>query len=421
MRLKRALVTAVGAALIASPAAMPVVALAEEGGRESVPAVQEASGYQLDIQGATINASQLKYNLMQLKAQLKDLMVKSATYNGRDITDRIEVGFGTSAADLQAQKPGTYTIHFFDGNEIATATLTVTDSTTEAAPKLDEATVSSTKGGVLLTVMGQGVTNEKHALPAGSFSVGSATKGADGAWRTTVTINSAAIDTYYKQMVPPVVWNKVAYDSSASTLTATFKWDANAQAWTVETPAKVTFNVVTDAKGDFEFADSVTLAPSDVQGLTANELIALIKEKFVQRAEVNGESVVDDYDFNVMLYNQLSDILDGKPGTYQIGFMYDNEQVGSATLVIAETEQPTGPETPGTGTTTPSTGTGEEGEPAADDATATKDASAKKASDKDDANLPDTGDVASVAGVLSAAGAALAALGTLSGRLRKRH
>lgn len=430
MKLKHAIVTVMGTALIMAPAAMPATALAAQADATPVAAQDAQSGYNVKAQNATINASQLKGNLMQLKWQLKDLMLVEATYNGRDIKDRVDVGFGNSAGDLQNKKPGTYTIQFFDGNKIDEAKLTVTDSASEAAPALTADTASSTKGGILLTVMGQGVTNEQHALPAGSFSIAAAHKGADGAWYTDVTVNSAAIDNYYRPLVPPVVLDKVAWDQSASKLTATFKWDAAAQRWTVADPAKVTFKVAITKNGVFEFAESATLAPSDVKGLSTNKLIALIKEKLVKTAEVNGSSVVNDSNFHVMLGTQLTDIQNGKPGTYQIGFMYDgngynNEQVGSATLVIAQPSKP-GTTTPGTttpGTTTPNTGDKTE---KGDNANGDKNGSPKKANVKSSGNktsqksgkdLPKTGDAGlGIAGIISAAGASLAALGIFTKR-----
>lgn len=420
MKLKHAIVTVMGTALIMAPAAMPATALAAQADATPVAAQDAQSGYNVKAQNATINASQLKGNLMQLKWQLKDLMLVEATYNGRDIKDRVDVGFGNSAGDLQNKKPGTYTIQFFDGNKIAEAKLTVTDSASEAAPALTADTASSTKGGILLTVMGQGITNEQHALPAGSFSIAAAHKGADGAWYTDVTVNSAAIDNYYRPLVPPVVLDKVAWDQSASKLTATFKWDAAAQRWTVADPAKVTFKVAITKNGVFEFAESATLAPSDVKGLSTNKLIALIKEKLVKTAEVNGSSVVNGSNFHVMLGTQLTDIQNGKPGTYQIGFMYDgngynNEQVGSATLVIAQPSKP--------GTTTP--GTGDKTEKS-DNANGDKNGSPKKANVKSSGNktsqksgkdLPKTGDAGlGIAGIISAAGASLAALGIFTKR-----
>lgn len=420
MKLKHAIVTVMGTALIMAPAAMPATALAAQADATPMAAQDAQSGYNVKAQNATINASQLKGNLTQLKWQLKDLMLVEATYNGRDIKDRVDVGFGNSAGDLQNKKPGTYTIQFFDGNKIAEAKLTVTDSASEAAPALTADTVSSTKGGILLTVMGQGITNEQHALPAGSFSIAAAHKGADGAWYTDVTVNSAAIDNYYRPLVPPVVLDKVAWDQSASKLTATFKWDAAAQRWTVADPAKVTFKVAITKNGVFEFAESATLAPSDVKGLSTNKLIALIKEKLVKTAEVNGSSVVNDSNFHVMLGTQLTDIQNGKPGTYQIGFMYDgngynNEQVGSATLVIAQPSKP--------GTTTPNTGDKTE---KSDKANGDKNGSPKKANVKSSGNktsqksgkdLPKTGDAGlGIAGIISAAGASLAALGIFTKR-----
>lgn len=425
MKLKHAIVTVMGTALIMAPAAMPATALAAQADDTPVAAQDAQTGYNVKAQNATINASQLKGNLTQLKWQLKDLMLVEATYNGRDIKDRVDVGFGNSADDLQNKKPGTYTIQFFDGNKIAEAKLTVTDSSTEAAPALTPDTVSSTQGGVLLTVMGQGITNEQHTLPAGSFSIAEARKGADGAWYTDVNINSAAIDTYYRPLVPPVVLDKVTWDQSTSKLTATFKWDAAAQRWTVADPAKVTFKVAITKNGVFEFAESATLAPSDVKGLSTNKLIALIKEKLVKTAEVNGSSVVNDSNFHVMLGTQLTDIQNGKPGTYQIGFMYDgngynNEQVGSATLVIA---QPSKPGTTTPGTTTPNAGDKTE---KGDKANGDKNGSPKKANVKSSGNktsqksgkdLPKTGDAGlGLAGIISAAGASLAALGIFTKR-----
>ena len=399
MKLKHAIVTVMGTALIMAPAAMPATALAAQADATPVATQDAQSGYNVKAQNATINASQLKGNLMQLKWQLKDLMLVEATHNGRDIKDRVDVGFGNSAGDLQNKKPGTYTIQFYDGDKIAEAKLTVTDSTSEAAPALTADTVSSTKG-------------------------------ADGAWYTDVTVNSAAIDNYYRPLVPPVVLDKVAWDQSASKLTATFKWDAAAQRWTVADPAKVTFKVAITKNGVFEFAESATLAPSDVKGLSTNKLIALIKEKLVKTAEVNGSSVVNDSNFHVMLGTQLTDIQNGKPGTYQIGFMYDgngynNEQVGSATLVIAQPSKP-GTTTPGTttpGTTTPNTGDKTE---KGDNANGDKNGSPKKANVKSSGNktsqksgkdLPKTGDAGlGIAGIISAAGASLAALGIFTKR-----
>ena len=240
-----------------------------------------------------------------------------------------------------------------------------------------------------------------------------------------MTVNSAAIDYYYRPLVPPVVLDKVAWDQSASKLTATFKWDAAAQRWAVADPAKVMFKVAITKNGVFEFAESATLAPSDVKGLSTNKLIALIKEKLVKTAEVNGSSVVNDSNFHVMLGTQLTDIQNGKPGTYQIGFMYDgngynNEQVGSATLVIA---QPSKPGTTTPGTTTPNTGDKTE---KGDKANGDKNGSAKKANVKSSGNktsqksgkdLPKTGDAdLGIAGIISAAGASLAALGIFTKR-----
>lgn len=156
----------------------------------------------------------------------------------------IEAGLGNFSAALANKTSGTYDVPFYYGGSdlVGTAKLTVTGSSTAAAPKLADADAAAARGGVLLTVMGQGVTNEPNALPAGSFTVGVARKGADDAWYTDVTINSAAIDAYYKPLVPPVAQAKVAYDAGASSLTATFKYDAAAQKWAVETPARVTFN-----------------------------------------------------------------------------------------------------------------------------------------------------------------------------------
>lgn len=428
MKLKHAIVAAASTALVVAPTALPVLAYAEDGaGIEAAVAVQAEQGYSIQTKDVALDKSQLWGSLQQIGWRLKDQMIASATYNGNDIVGRLTVGFGNSAADIEAKKPGSYTIHFFDGDEVATATLTVTDSSAAAAPRLtDEA--AAAKGGVLLTVMGQGVTNEPNALPAGSFSIGDATQ-RDGVWRTTVTINSSAIDRYYKPLVPAVAQDKAAYDASASTLTATFKWDASAQKWVVETPAKVTFNVVLTKDGAFDFADSATVAPDDVKGLSSDRLISLIKEKLVKRAEVGGKSVVDADGFKVMLGTQLRDLQDGKPGTYEIGFMYDgdgynNEVVGTAKLVVKETEQPatpdqpTTPAQPATSGSTEGAGSGDATGNAAAKPAAAKGGSAAKAKKA----LPQTGDNAlAIVGTLAVAGAATSAFGALTKKARRNR
>lgn len=423
MKFKNVLVAVASTALVVAPTALPAVALAEEAAvGNAIVATQEASGPQVVLKDVTVNASQLKSgNFYQLKNQLKSLMLVSATKGGRDITGMIEAGLGNFSAALANKTPGTYDVPFYYGGSdlVGTAKLTVTDSSTAAAPKLADADAAAARGGVLLTVMGQGVTNEPNALPAGSFTVGVARKGADDAWYTDVTINSAAIDAYYKPLVPPVAQAKVAYDAGASSLTATFKYDAAAQKWAVETPARVTFNVTLAKGGAFEFADSATVAPSDVKGLSTDKLIALIKEKLVKKAEVNGESVVNAYGFKVMLGTQLRDLQDGKAGTYSISFMYDgdgynNEVVGNATLVIAEPEQPATPSAPAEPTTpmaptTPATTPSDAADAPASDAKKPAKA-AKKA-------LPQTGDNAlAIVGLFGAAGAVTAALGVTAKR-----
>ena len=416
MKFKHVLVAVASTALVVAPAVLPVVALAEDAATgDAIVATREASGPQVVLKDVTINASQLKSGNFY---QLKSLMLVSATKGGRDIAGMIEAGLGNFSAALANKTPGTYDVPFYYGGSdlVGTAKLTVTDSSTAAAPKLADADVAAARGGVLLTVMGQGVTNEPNALPAGSFSVGAARKGADDAWYTDVTINSAAIDAYYKPLVPPVAQAKVVYDAGASSLTVTFKYDAAAQKWVVETPARVTFNVTLAKGGTFEFAGSATVAPSDVKGLSTDKLIALIKEKLVKKAEVNGESVVNAYGFKVMLGTQLRDLQDGKAGTYSISFMYDgdgynNEVVGNATLVIAEPEQPTTPSapvTPAAPTTPAITPSNDDNAPASDAKKPAK--AAKKA-------LPQTGDNAlAIAGLFGAAGAATAALGVAAKR-----
>ena len=420
MKFKHVLVAVASTALVVAPAVLPVVALAEDAATgDAIVATREASGPQVVLKDVTINASQLKSgNFYQLKNQLKSLMLVSATKGGRDIAGMIEAGLGNFSAALANKTPGTYDVPFYYGGSdlVGTATLTVTDSSTAAAPKLADADVAAARGGVLLTVMGQGVTNEPNALPAGSFSVGAARKGADDAWYTDVTINSAAIDAYYKPLVPPVAQSKAVYDAGASSLTATFKYDAAAQKWVVETPARVTFNVTLAKSGTFEFVDSATVAPSDVKGLSTDKLIALITEKLVKKAEVNGESVVNAYGFKVMLGTQLRNLQDGKAGTYSIGFMYDgdgynNEVVGNATLVIAEPEQPATPSTsvmPAAPTTPATTPSDAADAPASDAKKPAK--AAKKA-------LPQTGDNAlAIVGLFGAAGAVTAALGVAAKR-----
>lgn len=424
MKFKHVLVAVASTALVVAPTALPAVALAEEAAvGNAIVATQEASGPQVVLKDVTVNASQLKSgNFYQLKNQLKSLMLVSATKGGRDITGMIEAGLGNFSAALANKTPGTYDVPFYYGGSdlVGTAKLTVTDSSTAAAPKLADADAAAARGGVLLTVMGQGVTYEPNALPAGSFTVGVARKGADDAWYTDVTINSAAIDAYYKPLVPPVAQAKVAYDAGASSLTATFKYDAAAQKWVVETPARVTFNVTLAKGGAFEFADSATVAPSDVKGLSTDKLIALIKEKLVKKAEVNGESVVNAYGFKVMLGTQLRDLQDGKAGTYSIGFMYDgdgynNEVVGNATLVIAEPEQPATPSAPAE-PTTPTTPTTPATTPS--DAADAPASDAKKPAKAAKKALPQTGDNAlAIVGLFGAAGAVTAALGVTA----KRH
>lgn len=421
MKLRHVIAIAASAALVVAPTALPALAYAEGvAGGDAAVAVQAEETLKVNVHDATIDASQLKGNLTQLKYQLKDLMFVSATKGDRDVSGMVEAAFNRcNPNDLTAKKPGTYTISFFYGgsDEVATATLTVTDSSSAAAPKLADETVVATNGGVLLTVMGQGVTDEPHALPAGSFSVGDATQ-EGGVWLTTVTINSSAISKYYEPLVPAVAQGKVSYDAAASLLTATFKWDADAQAWVVETPAKVTFNVTLSRDGSFEFADSATVTPADVKGLSTDKLIALIKEKLVKKAEVGGESVVDSDNFKVMLYNQLRDLQDGKPGTYEIGFMYDgdgynNEVVGTAKLVVREEEELP---TPSTEPTTPGATTVEG---SSNGATSVKPASARQTNAaKTKRALPQTGDGAAIAGLFAAAGAATCAFGALSKRAR---
>lgn len=423
MKFKHVLVAVASTALVVAPTALPAVALAEEAAvGNAIVATQEASGPQVVLKDVTVNASQLKSgNFYQLKNQLKSLMLVSATKGGRDITGMIEAGLGNFSAALANKTPGTYDVPFYYGGSdlVGTAKLTVTDSSTAAAPKLADADAAAARGGVLLTVMGQGVTNEPNALPAGSFTVGVARKGADDAWYTDVTINSAAIDAYYKPLVPPVAQAKVAYDAGASSLTATFKYDAAAQKWVVETPARVTFNVTLAKGGAFEFADSATVAPSDVKGLSTDKLIALIKEKLVKKAEVNGEPVVNAYGFKVMLGTQLRDLQDGKAGTYSIGFMYDgdgynNEVVGNATLVIAEPEQPATPSAPAE-PTTPTTPTTPATTPS--DAADAPASDAKKPAKAAKKALPQTGDNAlAIVGLFGAAGAVTAALGVTAKR-----
>ena len=436
MKIRHVIVAALTATLAAGSVALPTLAYAEgESAADQAVSVQAATGaLQVNVHDATINASQLKGNLMQLKWQLKDLMLDSATRDGADVSGMIEAAFNhCNPSDLTSKKPGKYTISFFYGgsDEVATATLTVTDSSAAAAPKLTSETVSATKGGVLLTVMGQGVTNEPHALPAGSYSVGDATE-RDGAWYADATINPSSIDAYYKPLVPAVAQDKASYDMSASSLTATFKWDADAQKWVVETPAKVTFNVVLAKDGVFDFADSATVTPADVKSLGADKLIALIKEKLVKKAEVNGKSVVDAYGFKVMLGTQLRDLQDGKPGEYSIGFMYDgdgynNEVVGNAKLVVKEAKKPSQkpeekPANPA-GTTNPTSPAADSSNNGGnDDAGANANKNVKPAtasSGKAEKALPQTSDSSPIVpDALVAAGAAACALGIAAKRIR---
>lgn len=425
MRIKHVLVVTVGAAMVMS--ATPTMALAEEPGAvdavADVAAAATVSGPQVVVRDVTINASQLKGNARQLIYQLKDLMLVSAKKGDRDITNMVDPSLGNNSADLLAKKPGVYDIPFYYGGSdiVATAKLTVTDSAS-VAPKLTVDEVAAADGGVLLSVMGQGITNEPHTLPAGSFSVGEATQ-QDGTWYTTVTINSSAIDAYYRPLVPAVVLNRVAYNAGESSLMATFKYDPATQKWVVDSPAKVSFDVVLSHDGNFEFEDSATVAPSDVKGISSNDLLALIKQKLVKKAEVNGQSVVNAYGFKVMLGTQLRDIQDGKPGTYEIGFMYDgdgfnNEVVGTAKLVIAEPKQPvvpggsTNPEQPVApgGSTNP-------GQPTSPEQTGTSNAGKPAATAGEKKVLPQTGDEsAAMTGMFAAAGVVAYAFSLLAKR-----
>ena len=226
-----------------------------------------------------------------------------------------------------------------------------------------------------------------------------------------MAINSSAIDAYYRPLVPAVVLNRVAYNAGESSLMATFKYDPATQKWVVDSPAKVSFDVVLSHDGNFEFEDSATVAPSDVKGISSNDLLALIKQKLVKKAEVNGQSVVNAYGFKVMLGTQLRDIQDGKPGTYEIGFMYDgdgfnNEVVGTAKLVIAEPKQPV---VPG-GSTNPE-------QPTSPEQTGTTNASKPAATAGEKKVLPQTGDeLATMTGMFAVAGVVAYAFSLLAKR-----
>lgn len=428
MRFKHVLVATATAAMVASAAAFPAMAVATENNSVGeIALAQEATGPQVVLKDVTVDASQLKSNLAQLKNQLKSLMLVSATKDGADITNMVAAGLGDFSSALKSKTPGTYDIPFYYGGSdlVGTAKLTVVDSSTTAAPKLTEEAVVATNGGALLTVMGQGITNEQHALPAGSFSIGDATE-KDGAWYTTVTINSSAVSHYFEPLVPAVVQGRVKYDAGNSSLAATFKYDSSAQRWTVDSPARVTFNVSLDKNGTFEFEESVTVSASDVKGLSSNKLIALIKEKLVKKAEVNGKSVVDASGFKVALGAQLSDLRSGKAGSYAISFMYDgdgynNETVGTATFVVKE-EQKT-PETPAEPTTPSAPAEDNKGGSAAEDkgGSSTTKTDAKKAA-KGEKKLPQTGDGSPIAAVaLVAAGAAACSFGLLTKRRNNKH
>lgn len=420
---KKLVAVAASAAMIAS--ATPCVALAAEGANanEAAVATQSVTSADVKVKDATIKASSLKTNPMQMKWQIKDLMLVSPTSGV--VYDNLEVQLPSNLSDLQNRKPGSYKINFiYAPDVVGTATLAlVSDDAPAATPSFSAADAAAVSGAARVTVYGGGQTNEAHNLVASSLSVSNVTASPDGSYTATATINSALVERDYEDTLAPVNQGKFVYDAQRSNLTATFVYDQAAKAWKVKTPAQIAFAQAPKAKGEFSFKGELTVASSAVKGMTAQQLIAYLKQQLVETAKVDGQDVVDSDDFSVALGNQLNDIVAGKPGSYRIEFMYNgtgynNEVVGSSTLTI--TEEKSDPEVkPGAGTDAKDN---TDNAAASDDQSAAGQKDSETTAEKDAAKpakktqqkkaLPQTGDVvAALPGVLGAAGALLAGIG----------
>lgn len=411
---KKLVAVAASAAMIAS--ATPCVALAAEDAstNEGAVATQSVTSADVKVKDVTIKASSLKTNLMQMKWQIKDLMLVSPTSGA--VYENIEVQLPSNFADLQARKPGSYQINFIYASDVVgTATLTlVSDDAPAEVPSFSAADAAAVAGAARVTVYGGGQTNEAHNLVASSLKVSNVSS-SNGTYVATATINSALAERDYESTLAPVNQGKFVYDAQRSELTATFVYDQAAKAWKVKTPAQIAFAQAPKATGEFSFKGELTVDPSAVKGMTAQQLIAYLKQQLVETAKVGGQDVVDSSDFSVALGNQLNDIVAGKPGSYRIEFMYNgtgynNEVVGSSTLTITE-EKSDSEVKPGAGTDAKDN-TGNTG--SSDDQSAAGQQDSEKTAKKTQQKkaLPQTGDVvAALPGVLGAAGALLAGIG----------
>lgn len=421
---KKLVAVAASAAMIAS--ATPCVALAAEdaSANEGAVATQSVTRADVTVKDVSIKASSLKTNLMQMKWQIKDLMLVSPTSGA--VYGNIEVQLPSNYADLQARKPGSYQIKFiYAPDVVGTATLTlVSDDAPAEVPSFSAADAAAVAGAARVTVYGGGQTNEAHNLVASSLKVSNVSS-SNGTYVATATINSALAERDYESTLAPVNQGKFVYDARRSSLIATFTYNAKTKAWEVTTPAQIAFAQAPKPTGDFSFKKEVTVEPSAVKGMSARQLVAYLKQQLVETAKVDGQDVVDSDDFSVALGNQLNDIVAGKPGSYRIEFMYNgtgynNEVVGSSTLTI--TEEKSDPEVkPGAGTdakdNTVNAGSSDDQSAAGQqdsEKTAEKGNGSSKPAKKTQQKkaLPQTGDVvAALPGVLGAAGALLAGIG----------
>lgn len=418
---KKLVAVAASAAMIAS--ATPCVALAAEdaNANEGAVATQSVTSADVKVKDVTIKASSLKTNLMQMKWQIKDLMLVSPTSGV--VYDNLEVKLPSNLSDLQNRKPGSYEISFiYAPDVVGTATLTlVSDDAPAETPSFSAADAAAVFGAARVTVYGGGQTNEAYNLVASSLSVSNVTSAPDGSYTATATINGALVERDYEPALAPVNQGKFVYDAQRSELTATFVYDQAAKAWKVKTPAQIAFAQAPKATGEFSFKGELTVDPSSVKGMTAQQLIAYLKQQLVETAKVGGQDVVDSSDFSVALGNQLNDIVAGKPGSYRIEFMYNgtgynNEVVGSSTLTIAGKKDESEVK-PGSGTDSKDNS---DNAGTSDDQSAVGQKDSEKTAKKTQQKkaLPQTGDVVTaLPGVLGAAGALLAGIG----RKLRRH
>ncbi len=136
---KKLVAVAASAAMIAS--ATPCVALAAEdaNANEGAVATQSVTSADVKVKDVTIKASSLKTNLMQMKWQIKDLMLVSPTSGV--VYDNLEVKLPSNLSDLQNRKPGSYEISFiYAPDVVGTATLTlVSDDAPAETPSFSAA------------------------------------------------------------------------------------------------------------------------------------------------------------------------------------------------------------------------------------------------------------------------------------------